>query len=266
MTALEEGSKKKYRLLVRRASQLVQVASSKSRLLKAGGDAMDSISVIEKGSMAVGHDGKIVAVGADDSERIRSFDEAEFESVIDLAGQVAVVPGLCDAHTHALFSGSRVAEFDLKVRGATYLAIHEAGGGIASTVRAVRESPPSSLLALLLCRLRRMTSFGTTTVECKSGYGLSLESELKMLRVIGEAAKTVSDEMTIVANYCGAHSWMKDEWDTADAYADDIVGRHIPAVVREGLAHQIDVFHEEGVFNYGKFKLKKGYMIVVCFS
>jgi len=172
-----------------------------------------------------------------------------------------VIPGLVDGHTHAVWAGDRCHEFEMKLQGATYMDIHKAGGGIGFTVKKVRESSAEELMALLKKRLDLMLKNGTTLVEAKSGYGLNLESELKMLEVLHRCQHPVE----IVSNYLGAHSVPKMDHKSVLEYTDEIVNVHLPKIaecVRKGLISPtfIDVFHEKGVFEYEETKkiLKAG--------
>ena len=131
------------------------------------------------------------------------FPELSFQRVISAEGG-AVLPGLVDGHTHPVWAGDRVHEFAMKLAGATYMEVHAAGGGIHFTVERTREASEKELLDLLVPRLRRMLRAGTTTVECKSGYGLNTETEVKMLRVLDSAREIVPIEIS--STFCGAHA------------------------------------------------------------
>ena len=136
------------------------------------------------------------------------FPELSFQRVISAEGG-AVLPGLVDGHTHPVWAGDRVHEFAMKLAGATYMEVHAAGGGIHFTVERTREASEKELLDLLVPRLRRMLRAGTTTVECKSGYGLNTETEVKMLRVLDSAREIVPIEIS--STFCGAHAVPKGE-------------------------------------------------------
>jgi imidazolonepropionase len=166
-------------------------------------------------------------------------------TVVDAGGH-AVLPGFIDCHTHLLWAGSRDAEFALRSRGASYGEIMAAGGGIRNTMRAVRESSDDALAALLHMRLDEMRARGVTTVEVKSGYGLSLEHELRSLAVIAR----VHDEgpTDLVATCLSAHA-IPPEFEGARArYVDHIVDEILPAVSERKLARFCDVFVEQGAF------------------
>jgi len=234
-----------HRTLIKNADQLVVVCSNKERVKK--GKDMDQVEIIANGSLVIGHDGKIVAVGSADAIAAQ-FTDATFEHVVEAKGK-SVVPGLCDAHTHPVWSGDRVHEFKAKLAGATYLQIHEMGGGIGFTVRHTHASSEEELEELFEQRLNRMLKFGTLLLEAKSGYGLDWANELKMLKVIHAVAKR--HPIHIVSNYCGAHSVPKGL--TAVEATKDIVENQIPALVKAKEAGEIDpelidVFCEKGVF------------------
>jgi len=158
-----------------------------------------------------------------------------------------VTPGLIDCHTHAVFAGSRENEFVQRIGGATYLEIMEAGGGIRSTMRAVRAATVEQLVDASEPRLRRMLEWGVTTVEIKSGYGLSPDDELKMLRAIAGLRRRLP--MEIVATYLAAHTIPPEFEGQPDAYLDTVTGDALLSQIkREGLAEFADAFCERGAF------------------
>lgn len=157
-----------------------------------------------------------------------------------------VCPGFVDSHTHLLFAGSREGEFAARSRGATYQEIAAAGGGIQATVRATREAPPAELFRLAWDRLASCLCHGSTTVEVKSGYGLSPESELTCLRVLRRLAETHPAD--VVSTFLGAHAVPPEFASRPDAYVECVVEEMLPAVAAEGVAEFCDVFCEEGYF------------------
>jgi len=205
------------------------------------GAAMRELGIVEGGAV-VSRDGAVHAAGPEADVMPAATEDAV---VVDAAGGV-VTPGLVDPHTHAVFAATREGEFAMRVAGKSYEEIAEAGGGIRSSVRTLRSAGSDLLLENGRRTLDRMLAHGTTTVEVKSGYGLSLEAELKMLRATAELSDT--HVMDVVPTFLGAHEF-PDEWrDDREGYVDLLVDEMIPAVAAEKLARFCDVFCEEGVF------------------
>lgn len=163
------------------------------------------------------------------------------------AGGRAVLPGLVDCHTHLVFAGDRREEFGLRCQGATYAEIHAQGGGIARTMRLTRDASEELLLLTAVRRAARMVMRGVTTLEVKSGYGLSLEAELKQLRVARAIEKHLP--VRIVTTLLGGHSVPPEYRERRAAYIDLVCHEMIPRVAEEGLATFCDVFCEERVFD-----------------
>jgi imidazolonepropionase len=224
--------------------RLRQVASPAGDDAPLRGEALGAIDVIEGDVWIAAHAGVIVAVGQgyDLRDRLELSDDA---LVVDAEGLVAV-PGLVDCHTHACFAGDRVAEFELRSRGASYEELHAAGGGILATVRATREADLDELERLLTRRLEGMLACGTTTAEVKSGYGLDTETELQMLRAIRSAS--AMGPQRLHATLLGAHAVPPEARD-ADEYLDRCIAELLPEVDDWGLATSADVFLERGAFD-----------------
>lgn len=225
-------------LAVVNCSQLVTLAGPNRP--RAGAE-MRELSIIEDGAMLV-RDGRIERVGT----------RAEIEPLIDGgceifdAGGRVVTPGFVDAHAHPVFAGNRADEFEQRSAGATYQEIAARGGGIRSTVRRTRAASEEELLTAALRREEWFLCTGTTTVEAKSGYGLSTEDELKMLRVVREL--NARGRLSYVPTFLGAHE-VPDEYRGRSAeYVELVVKEMLPRVGREGLAEFCDVFCEERVF------------------
>lgn len=163
------------------------------------------------------------------------------------AGGRLVIPGLVDCHTHLAFGGWRAGEFEQRLQGASYLDIARAGGGIMSTVLATRAASDAELLARAFSALEGMRRLGVTTVECKSGYGLDLETELRLLRVYRTLAG--SQPSRIVATFLGAHVVPTERRADRAAYLRLLLDEMLPAVAKEGLAQCCDVFVEETAFS-----------------
>ena len=191
------------------------------------------LDVIEGGVVA-SRDGRIVHAGA----ATRAF---EAERVIDVGGRL-LTPALIDPHTHLVYAGDRAHEFKLRLEGATYEEIARSGGGILSTMRAVRAASEAQLVTESLPRLDALLAQGVATVEIKSGYGLSLDGELKMLRAaraLGQARR-----VRVVTTFLGAHALPPEFAGRPDAYIDAVCNEMIPAVAADHLATAVDVFCE----------------------
>jgi imidazolonepropionase len=200
-------------------------------------DAMNDLGVIEDGFIAV-RDGLIeqVSSGNPDEDFINSHSDIP---VVDANGRV-VMPAFVDCHTHTCWAGSRLDEFEMGLQGVPYLDILKQGGGIMSTVRAVREASQEKLCMDVLGRLGLMTSQGTTTVEIKSGYGLTTQDELKMLRAIHDASQDVPQ--LIVGTFLGAHAIDPEQ----ENYVETVVNETLPAVVQEFPGITCDAYCENG--------------------
>ncbi|KAK3101029.1 hypothetical protein FSP39_000365 [Pinctada imbricata] len=244
----------KYRLLVHSASQVVTVRND-AKIIAARGQEMRHVDIVEGTeqcgvSVLIDSNGKIAFVGLDTDVAFEFPDvHKEVERTIDARGK-SIVPGLVDAHTHPVWVGDRVHEFAMKLAGATYMEVHAAGGGIHYTVEKTRNASEEELYCSLVERLYSMLSTGTTCVECKSGYGLEVDTEIKMLSVIEKARKEVP--ISISCTYCGAHAVPKGK--TSQEATDDVINHQIPKI-RELMSKEelhvdnIDVFCEKGVFD-----------------
>lgn len=153
-----------------------------------------------------------------------------------------LTPGLIDCHTHIVHAGNRSDEFEARLNGATYEDIARAGGGIMSTVRATRQASADELLRQSLPRVASLLAEGVTTIEIKSGYGLTLEAEAKMLRVARRVAEVLP--VSVATTFLGAHALPPEFAGRADAYIDEICERMLPALAAEGLADAVDAFCE----------------------
>eukprot|EP00744_Colponema_vietnamica_P006347 GILI01009230.1.p2 GENE.GILI01009230.1~~GILI01009230.1.p2 ORF type:complete len:433 (-),score=120.57 GILI01009230.1:201-1499(-) len=234
-----------HRLRIRNATQLVCICRNGEEFKT--GKEMDDVCVLENATVIVDGNGRIFDLGPAE-EMAAKYAQDNFETDIDATGH-CVVPGLCDGHTHPVWSGDRCHEFMMKLAGATYMDIHKAGGGIGYTVRHTRNSSQEELLESFLTRLDRMLTSGTTLVEAKSGYGLETETEMKMLKVIHRANQL--HPVDIVASFCGAHS-VPEGLNAAQA-TDKVINEMIPKLMElnqagETSAELIDVFCEKNVF------------------
>lgn len=182
------------------------------------------------------NDGRIAALGV--------AEDAPAKQVLDAANQL-VLPGLVDCHTHALYAGDRMAEHVLKMNGASYAEIARAGGGIRTTVAAVRAASEQQLVEQTLPRLQALRAEGVTCIEIKSGYGLDTQTELKMLRAIRSLRRHI--DMDIAATFLGAHAVPGDS--SREAYLNEIIEQMLPAVAEEKLADTVDIFVERIAFS-----------------
>jgi imidazolonepropionase len=177
-------------------------------------------------------------------------------SKTNLHGKKAIVPGFVDCHNHLVFAGDRSDEFAARCGGATYQEIAEKGGGIQSTVRATRAATVAELEKLAVARLKELYSYGVRTVEVKSGYGLSPESEYKILEVIPRLRKKFP-HVKITATFLGAHDFPKDR--SREAYLEDLVQVMLPEVAKKKLADSCDVFIDAGFYT-----VEEGKKILSC--
>ena len=226
-------------LIIHNALEIATCAGPAPRRGSAQGDA----GVLHEASIAA-HEGRIVFVGSADECRLR-VSLLPHGTGIDAAG-CGVAPGFVDAHTHLVFAGDRIGELGRRLAGATYQEIAAGGGGILSTVEATRRATGEQLVESSLPRLGRMLRCGTTTAEVKSGYGLTVESELKMLRAIRRLGE--SQPVNLIPTFMGAHEIPREYRADPDAYVALVVEQMIPAVAEAGLATSCDVFCETGVF------------------
>lgn len=235
--------KKDCDLIIKKIGQLLTLAGDTPKR----GVEMSNLAIVENAAVA-SKSGKIVAVGKEDSVigEINLLDNAKEIN----ADNKVVTPGLIDCHTHLVFSGSREEEFYLRIKGEDYLKILRRGGGILSTVDAVRKANSENLFKNGIKILDDMLSFGTTTVEIKSGYGLSTEDEVKILKVI----KKLDEEHPIdaVPTFLGAHAFPKEYKNKEEDYVNLIIEEMLPAVKEKNLARFCDVFCSKEVFNLEK--------------
>jgi len=216
-------------LLITHASELLSLKGPSTPRIRG---EMQNLGIIKNGSLAINH-GQIVGVGKN-----LSF---QAETTIDATGKL-VMPGFVDPHTHVVFAGSREFELDLKLAGVPYLEILSRGGGIFHTVDETRKASPAQLFLQSKKRLDTMLSYGTTSCEAKTGYGLDAATEMKLLKVQRKLAET--HPMDLVSTFLGAHAIPKQM--KANEYIQTIIHEMLPNI--EGLAQFCDVFCEKGVF------------------
>ena len=226
-------------LVIRHIRQLITCAGGAPRR----GSDQRALPIVEDGAVAA--DGERILFAGPDRDLPSSLTSAPGTRLID-GRALSVVPGFVDGHTHALFAGDRREELRRRLGGATYAEIAAQGGGIVSTVRATRAASEEDLAAAARLRLSEMLACGTTTAEIKSGYGLDLETELKMLRAIKRLA--FAQPIELIPTFMGAHELPLEYRDRREDYVRLVIDQMIPAVAASGLAEWCDVFCETGVF------------------
>ena len=188
-----------------------------------------------------------VEILIDDSTIIQISNRVEdAEEEIDADGAL-ITPGFVDSHTHPIFSGNRAGEFGMRVAGKSYEKIASSGGGIISSIKGIRDASEDQLFEECLERVNFFLAHGTTTIEAKSGYGLTVKDELKSLRIIKRLNKV--SKLDIIPTFMGAHAFPPEYKDNHDGYVDLICSEMIPAVAEEQLAEYCDVFCEKGYFS-----------------
>jgi len=231
-------------LLLVDAGQLLTLRSSGAGPRR--GSQLEELGIIRDGAvLCVG--GKIVSVGTTQAALRDPWLKKNRKKVteIDCAGKV-VLPGFVDSHTHPVFVSPRLVDFEKRIEGASYEEIAAAGGGIWSSLEAVRKAAKSTLAARVLTALRDMAAHGTTTVEAKSGYGLTVESELKSLEAIQEGASRWPG--TVVSTLLGAHVVPKEFQGCSQKYVEIVCKEMIPRAAKRKLAQFVDVFCDHGAF------------------
>lgn len=214
------------------------------------GTVQGHITSFERGALLV-KDGYIEKLGVE-SEIIPQLPEEVVKMAVDCEKR-CMIPGFVDPHTHCCFAGLREEEFQLRIAGIPYLEILKQGGGILSSVRAVSDADLESLVESTLIQVNRALSLGTTTMEIKSGYGLTTELELKMLKAIAMVSKRT--EVDIIPTYLGAHAIPDGFKQDPDAFIRILMEESLPAVVKQGVAKYCDIFCEKGVFSLDQARI-----------
>ena len=207
------------------------------------GSEMSKIDTIKDGFIEI-QDGIITAFGSMD--QWTGIDDWNNTEIIDANGGM-VFPSYCDSHTHLVFAGNRENEWEQRIKGASYEDIAKNGGGILSSAKKLQETSEDELLEKALQRAKEVMKMGTGAIEIKSGYGLTTEAELKMLRVIKRLKKL--SPLTIKATFLGAHAIPQEYKTNKSAYLDLIINEMLPQIAQEQLAEYIDIFCEEGYFS-----------------
>jgi len=245
-------------ILVKNIKELIQVEETPR--LKVSGKEMAKLNTIKNSWLYLDGD-RIIDFGT--AEEIYELRIANYEretrplvrlsacppEIIDATGKL-VFPSFCDSHTHLVYAGSREIEYTDKIRGLSYEEIAKRGGGILNSAKKLHEASEEELVGQALVRLNEIKLFGTGTVEIKSGYGLSVEDELKMLRVI-RRLKEISP-LTIVATFLGAHAVPPEYKGRQQEFVEVVIHEMIPQVAADGLADYIDVFCDRGFFTPGE--------------
>ena len=228
-------------LLITGASQLLTLRGRGPRR----GNSLSNLGVIEDGALLV-EDGRIAAVGK--RPKIESLPAARSAVKLHVGGRV-VLPGFVDSHTHLIHATSRADEYELRIQGASYEEIARKGGGILNSVKRLRAASAQALKQRALAALKQFAAYGTTTIEAKSGYGLDVAAELKILRLHQELA--AEQPLGIVSTFLGSHV-VPEEYRSApngaEKYIAVLIERMIPEVSREKLAEFCDVYCDRGAF------------------
>lgn len=232
------------RIIIKNANELITCSGFAAKK----GMEMNQLGIIYNGAIII-EEGIIKAVG--ETKDIINETLEKNSIVIDAANKT-VMPGYVDSHTHFVFGGYRAEEYGWRLNGEDYMSIMKRGGGIANSVEATRRASYTELLEVGNKRLNSMLSFGVTTVEGKSGYGLDYNTEMKQLQVMKELNK--KHPLDVVVTFMGAHSVPEEFKDRADDYIAYIIEEVLPDVARDKLAEYCDVFCEEGVFSVKQSK------------
>ena len=223
-------------MLIKNIRQLVQARKNSPLMIK--GAEMATLPILENAWVLI-HDGKIDSFGI-----MENCPDSDAET-IDASGCL-VFPAWCDSHTHIVYSGSREAEFVDKIKGLSYEEIAKKGGGILNSAARLQNTSEDDLYQQALKRANEIISYGTGAIEIKSGYGLTVEDELKMLRVIKRLKENTP--LTVKASFLGAHAMPVKYRENRNAYIDLIVNEMLPKVAEEKLADYCDVFCDKGFF------------------
>jgi len=229
-------------LLIKNISQVVTL--SKGPVPRAG-NSMSDLGVIENGALLV-HGDRIVWVGPTKDIPVRE-PGITYQTLDGVGLDLIALPGFVDSHTHPVFSKARIDEFDLRCQGKNYQEITAEGGGIIKSVRQFRETTIEQLLEKTERNFRRFLDHGTTTIEAKSGYGLTLDEEIKGLKVLSTLNER--NKLEVVSTFLGAHTIPEELTHAREDYIRNLIQIMIPRIAQEGLAQFCDVFCEEGYFS-----------------
>ncbi|SDR96312.1 imidazolonepropionase [Gramella sp. MAR_2010_147] len=225
-------------LLLTNIKELLQVREQ--NILKVSGSEMKELPTIKNAWLLIKND-KIVDFGT-----MESIPKINADETIDATGKI-VLPTWCDSHTHIVYAGNREQEFADRINGLSYEEIANRGGGILNSAKTLQETPEDEVYEQSAKRLEEVMKLGTGAVEIKSGYGLTEEAELKILRVIRKLKENYN--LPVKSTFLGAHAIPKNYKHDPDAYMDLVIDKILPKVAKEGLAEYIDIFCEKGYFS-----------------
>ena len=228
------------KIVIKNIAELIQTESTPKKWV-AGAD-MKNISTIKDAFVEIEND---IITGFGSMDNWSGIDNWSNTEIIDAEGGM-IFPTFCDSHTHLVFAASREEEFVDRIKGLSYQEIAKKGGGILNSAEKLQNATEDELFESALARLNEVIKMGTGAIEIKSGYGLTLESELKILRVI-KRLKEASD-VTIKATFLGAHALPKEFKDNKDGYMDLVIDEMLPKIAKENLADYVDIFCEKGYF------------------
>lgn len=229
------------KIVIKNIKKLIQTEKGKSLLIRAGAK-MSTLNCIDNAYLIVEND-KIADFGK--MELLSTTLEDNNIEVIDAKDKM-VLPAFCDSHTHLVYAGSREMEFFDKIRGLSYQEIAKRGGGILNSAQLLHDTSEDDLYRQAMVRVNEIIGFGTGAVEIKSGYGLTVEDEIKMLKVIRRISQTAP--LTVKSTFLGAHAVPLKYKGRQEEYVDEIISVMIPLIAAEELADYVDVFCEEGFF------------------
>jgi imidazolonepropionase len=228
-------------LLLRNIAQIVTLGGGPTPRV---GNAMSNLGIIENGAILIRGE-RIVWVGHTKDLPVRE-PGIRYQTVDGVGLELVALPGFVDPHTHPVFGGTRVEEYDLRIQGKSYEEIAAGGGGISTSVGQLRAASQNQLIERVERYFRGFLSHGTTTIEAKSGYGLSVEDEMKSLHVLANLRER--SKLEIVPTFMGAHAIPPEHTESRSQYIQKITEKMIPQVAAEGLAQYCDVFCEKGYF------------------
>tara|TARA_B110000008_G_scaffold5085_1_gene4968 strand:+ start:211 stop:1455 length:1245 start_codon:yes stop_codon:yes gene_type:complete len=226
--------------VIKNISELIQTETTPRKWV--AGNDMKNISTIKDAFVEV-EDGIITSFGS--MNQWNGIEDWNNTEIIDAEGGM-VFPTYCDSHTHLVFAASREGEFVDRINGLTYAEIAQRGGGILNSAEKLQNASEDELFGDAMVRLNELVQMGTGAIEIKSGYGLTLDAELKMLRVIKRLKENT--DVTIKSTFLGAHALPKEYKDNKEGYMNLVINEMLPIVAKEGLADYVDIFCEDGYF------------------